>query len=347
MKISSNIINYKSSVKEVLERIEIIKSSSKSLFVVNDNLQIQGTVTDGDIRRGFIAGHTIDDELEKFINKDFISIRNIDSPKIINEAKKKGIKLLPMVDEDNKIKKIYDLSKLKALLPVDAVIMAGGRGKRLRPLTDNIPKPLLPLGNKSIIEHNINRLISFGVENIYITVNYLANQIIETLGDGSSRGINIQYVKEDTPLGTAGALSLIKKFKHKYVILMNSDLFTDINFYDLYDELISKNADIAVSSIPYSIDIPFAVFKKRNSNIIDIQEKPQLNYYANAGIYLFNIKILEFIPENIKYDATDLISDVIKSGKKVIDSPITGYWIDIGRHEEYNKAKEIVKHITK
>ena len=339
------VMNKKRSVIDILRKMESLTGSNKSLFIINDHHQMEGTLSDGDIRRGLILGYSINDNIDKFMNKDFTYITDINSPFKINEAKKRGIKLLPLIDENKKIKKIYNLTNLKSLLPVDAVIMAGGKGERLHPLTNKTPKPMLPLGKKPIIEHNIDKLISYGIENIYISINYLGEQIVNYFGDGSSKGINIQYIKEEKPLGTAGSLSLVKKFKNKHIILMNSDLFTDVDLFSLYNEMISKKASIVISSIPYTINIPFAILKKSKSQIIGIEEKPQYNNYANAGIYLIETDILNKIPKNSVYDAPDLITDVIKSGKKVIDVPITGYWIDIGRKEEYEKAKELIKHI--
>jgi NDP-sugar pyrophosphorylase family protein len=258
-----------------------------------------------------------------------------------------GIKLLPVLDDNQQIVQILDLKQIKTSLPVDAVIMAGGRGERLRPLTDKVPKPMLPLGDKPIIEHNIDRLKEHGVTNIYISINYLKQQLIDHFGDGSSRGISIKYVEEDKPLGTMGSISLIEKFENPYILVMNSDLFTDADFEDMWLTMQEQKADLCVASIPYTVNIPFAIMERTNGHITGLKEKPTHTHYANAGIYLFRKDVLKYIPKNQRFNATDLIEALIASNGKVIDNPITGYWIDIGRHEEYEKAKNIIKHIQK
>jgi len=223
--------------------------------------------------------------------------------------------------------------------------MAGGRGERLRPLTDHTPKPMLQLGNKPIIEHNIDRLISFGIETITISVRYLSEQIITHFGDGSSKGICINYIEEDAPLGTIGCLSLIENFKQDDILVINSDVFTSIDFEDFYLNYVDAKADMAVASTSYSVDIPYAIMELNDNCITSFKEKPKNTYYANAGIYLFNKKSVKLIEKNTFCNATDLMNTIIATNGKLIHSPITGYWIDIGAHDDYNKAKEIMRHL--
>jgi len=223
--------------------------------------------------------------------------------------------------------------------------MAGGRGERLLPLTKNTPKPLLKIGHKPIIEHVIDRLIKFGIEKIYITINYLGEQIVDYFGDGSSKGIQIEYIWEKKPLGTAGALSLINDFNFDHVLLMNSDLFTNVNFEDLYLKVINDNATMGIASVPYTVNIPYAIFDLDGDNIRSFKEKPNKTHYANAGIYIFETKYCKMIPKNTFYNITDLIDKLILQNKKIIHDPIVGYWIDIGRIDDYNYANEIATHI--
>jgi len=236
------------------------------------------------------------------------------------------------------------LAKLNSILPLRAVIMAGGKGERLRPLTENTPKPMLPLGDKPIIEHNIDRLISFGIDTITISVRYLSDQIINYFGNGSSKGITINYIEEDEPLGTIGCLSQIGKIDHEAILVLNSDVFTNINFEDFYLTFEDENADMAVASIPYSVDIPYAIMELNDNCITSFKEKPKNTYYANAGIYLIKKESLAHIPKNTFFNATDLMDAIMARTGKLIHSPITGYWIDIGKHDDYNKAREIIKH---
>lgn len=315
-----------------------------TLFVVDDKKQLIGTLTDGDIRRGFLNGNTLNDTVEHFASIDFHYLNNGIDVQIVKKLKNKGIRLLPVINENKQITKIYDLHSLNSVLPLDAVIMAGGRGQRLRPLTDSVPKPMLELAGKPIIEHNIDMLISYGVENIYISVNYLKEQIIDYIGDGTEKGINIQYIEEEKPLGTAGALSLMKEFKND-ILLTNSDLFTNIDYEDFYLAFLNHNADMAVASIPYTVNIPYAILEEQKGTITHFKEKPSNTHYANAGIYLLKKELVNQIPENKFFNSTDLMQKAIDANKKVIHNPLIGYWIDIGKHEDLQRAQEIVKHI--
>jgi NDP-sugar pyrophosphorylase family protein len=253
--------------------------------------------------------------------------------------------LLPKLNESGQIEKVYDLSRLNSILPLHAVIMAGGRGQRLLPLTEKIPKSMLPLGNKPIIEHNIDQLISYGIETITISVNYLSDQIMSFFGNGSSKGICIEYLEEEKPMGTIGCLAQMKNIRNDSVLLLNSDIFTNIDFEEFYLDFENTDADMAVASIPYTVDIPYAIMELNENTITSFKEKPKQTYYANAGIYVIKSEKLALIPKNSFYNATDLMDSIIMNKGKLIHSPITGYWIDIGKHDDYNKAKEIVKHL--
>jgi NDP-sugar pyrophosphorylase family protein len=225
------------------------------------------------------------------------------------------------------------------------MIMAGGRGKRLSPLTDHIPKPMLPLGDKPILEHNIDRLISYGIKKIYISVKYLGEQLEAYFGDGSSKGIEIKYIWEDEPLGTAGALALVEQFNSEFLLLMNSDLFTDVDFEDLYLDLINEKADMVVASTSYKVDVPFAVFETNERQIQNFKEKPSYVYHSNAGIYMFKSSLINKIPKNKFYNITDLMEELVNEKGKLIHNPILGYWIDIGSPADYKRAQELIKHI--
>ncbi len=343
---NNHIISPQKTIKEALIRLNSITDQNLTLFVVNDNGQMVGTLTDGDIRRALIKNAKIDSLVSQFMQKDFHYLeKNNFNIKIFQKIRSLGIKLLPLLDDNKKIIKIYDLNKIKSVIPVDAIIMAGGKGQRLLPLTTETPKPMLPLGNKPIIEHNIDRLISFGIENIYISVNYLASKIINYFNDGSTKGIKIKYIREDKPLGTAGALRNINDYYHNNLLIMNSDLFTNINFEAFYIDHLTTMADMTIASIPYNVNIPYAIFETQGNKILSFKEKPQNTYYANAGVYLLKKELLSEIPKNEFYNITDLMEKLLKQRKKIVHSTIYGYWIDIGQHSDYERAKEIVKHL--
>jgi dTDP-glucose pyrophosphorylase len=340
----SHCIKASDPILDAIKKINEL-SGSLTLLIIDENGRMVGTLTDGDIRRGFIKGYNLDDKISCFMSGSFHSIQNDFSVAEFKKIRNLGIKLLPQLDKNNCITRVYDLRARKSLLPLECMIMAGGRGERLRPLTDSVPKPMLLLGGKPIIEHNIDRLISFGIEKIYISVKYLGQQIVDYFGDGSSKGISIEYIWEDQPLGTAGALSMVKRFDTEYVLLMNSDLFTDVDFEDLYLNLVDKKAQMGVATIPYTTKVPFGIFAIDEDQITGIREKPTYTNYANAGIYILNCKLIDKIPKNQFYNITDLIDLLILEKQRIIHNPIIGYWIDIGQLQDYINAQEIVKHL--
>jgi dTDP-glucose pyrophosphorylase len=343
---SKHIIYFGAQLREALKKLNNVPLNL-SLFVLNSDNQLIGTLTDGDIRRGLLKGIPVDATVDEFMFKDFRALGGTPDPREISKLRDLGVKLVPILDKNRRITRMLDLKRIKTVLPVDAVVMAGGRGERLRPLTDTRPKPMLPLGDKPIIGHNIDHIQTFGITNIYISINYLGEQIRGYFGDGRSQGLNIQYVEETKPLGTIGSVGLIRKFDNPYVLVMNSDLFTNADFEDMWLTLTENDADLCVASVPYTVDIPFAILERNQGYISGLKEKPSNTHYANAGIYLFRREVLELVPTDQAFNATDLIEAIIKNNGKVVDSPLTGYWIDIGRLEEYEKAKTLIVHVQK
>ena len=343
---SKNFIYLNKSIIDAMKMLDDIPESL-TLFVVDKNEKLLGTLTDGDIRRGFIKGMTRKHKVSEFMFTRFHSVTDNVSVQDFKTARELGIRLLPVLNQKGQVEKIIDVKKRKSILPLEAMIMAGGRGERLQPLTNKTPKPMLPLGDKPILEHIIDRLIEYGITKIYISVKYLAEQIIDYFGDGSSKGISIEYILEDQPLGTAGALSKIKNIKTEHILLMNSDLFTDANFEDIYLNVIKRQALLGVATIPYTTKVPYGIFMIDNDRVIGIKEKPTYTSYANAGIYIINKSIINKIPSNRYYNITDLMEDLIKLGLIVVHNPLVGYWIDIGQHQDYKNAQEIVKHLKK
>ena len=341
------IINRRESIQEALIKLNTIRDVSRLiLFVVNDSLQIIGSLTDGDIRRSLAKDADLNKEVGEICNTNFLFEKDKEEFLDLDFYRKKNIKILPILDSDNKLVRIIDLDKTKSSLPLECMIMAGGRGKRLSPLTDTVPKPMLPLGEKPIIEHNIDRLISYGIKKFYISVKYLGEQIEDYFGDGSKKGVKIEYIWEEEPLGTAGALSLVQNFETENILLMNSDLFTNIDFEDLYLDMINNDAKMAVASTEYKIDVPYAVFETNEERVIAFKEKPSYVYHSNAGIYILNTSLINRIPKNEFYDITTLMESLVDEGGKLIHSPIIGFWIDIGKPIDYKQAQEFVKHLN-
>lgn len=343
---SNHIISKNVTLLEALSRINSLAPDPLVLFVVDDAERMVGTLTDGDSRRALIAGASVNDKAEKVMlcNFRYMRLDNANNVQEIRRQKEMKMKLVPILDEDNHIVDIINLEKFKTRLPVDAVIMAGGKGERLRPLTEKTPKPLLPVGDKAIIDHNVDRLINYGVQHISVTVNYLKEQIEEHYQNPRS-GVQIQTVREPKFLGTIGSIKFVPHFYNDTVLLMNSDVFTNIDYEDFYMHFQQHDAEMSVAAIPYNVSIPYGILDLEGRNIQGLIEKPKYTYYANAGIYLIKRSALDMIPEETFFNATDLVEKLIEEGKKVIRYPLNGTWIDIGNPQEYQKAKDLVKHL--
>lgn len=325
-------------IKDALIQLDEL-SEDAILFVINEFEQLIGSLTDGDIRRGLLSGFTLEDSVNSVMQvaPKFIIKGGKDFKKVI-EFRNLKFNIIPIVDQNNKVVNVINFRIMRSYLPVDAVIMAGGRGQRLTPLTNTTPKPLLKVGDKPIIEHNLDRISLFGIDQFWISIKYLGEQIVDYFGDGSKKNINIEYVWEKESLGTIGAVSKITNFKHDYVLLINSDLLTNIDFEEFFLEFISNDADFAVLTIPYTVNIPYAVLETSKGEVKGFKEKPSYTYQSNGGVYLMKKNIVKLIPFNSFYNATDLIEKLIENDFKVVSIPFSGYWLDVGRHEDFEKA---------
>jgi dTDP-glucose pyrophosphorylase/mRNA-degrading endonuclease RelE of RelBE toxin-antitoxin system len=344
--IKKHLILAGSTVKEALTKLDVLAQDA-ILFFVDEDLKLIGSLTDGDVRRGLLRGVSIDNKVDEIIQKEpkFIVKGENDINKII-EYREGLFRIVPVVDEQHKIVNIINFRNSKSYLPLDVVIMAGGKGQRLKPLTDHTPKPLLKVGGKAIMEHNVDRLTLYGMDDFWFCINYLGDQIENHFGKGEAKNININYIWENEALGTIGAVSKIDNFQHDYVLVTNSDLLTDVDYEHFFLDFINQDADLAVLTIPYEVNIPYAVLETSNdSRVKSFKEKPTYTYYSNGGVYLIKRKALDAIPKNVHYNATDLMEELIQKDFKVISYPFSGYWLDIGKHEDFNRAQEDIKHI--
>lgn len=334
-----------STIKQGLIKLDLLAKDA-ILFVVDNNDKLIGSLTDGDFRRAFINGTTIDKFVDDVIQTHPKSIKKGDKDiqKII-EYREGNYRILPVIDLDEKVVNVINFREIKSYLPIDVVIMAGGRGQRLQPLTDTIPKPLLKVGNKAIMEHNVDRLALYGIDDFWVSVKYLGQQIESYFGNGSDKNIAINYIWEEAPLGTIGAVSKIDNFTQDYILVTNSDLLTNLDYENLFLDFIDKDADISVVTIPYQVDIPYAVLETQAGNIKSFKEKPTYTYYSNGGIYLMKKTALKHLPKGTFFNATDLIEKLIAENLKVVSYPLVGYWLDIGKHEDFKKAQEDIKQI--
>ncbi len=341
------IISETSSIRDALKAIDGTRHKSQTLFVIDEEAKMVGTLTDGDIRRGLIEGYELDAKVKDIMHRSFkYVLEGVDNASILRDYRAKQLFFIPLLDSKRHIVDILNLFDYQNHLPVDAVLMAGGKGERLRPLTEKTPKPLLKVGDKAIIDHNIDRLIDYGVKHISVTVNYLGEQLEAHFA--SPRGeVHVNTVREPKYLGTIGSIKFVENFYNDTLLVMNSDLFTNINYEDFYLHFKEHDAEMSVAAVPYTVSIPYGIFDLEGRNIQGLIEKPTYNYYANAGIYLIKRSALNEIPNDTFFNATDLIEKLIGEGKKVIRFPLNGTWIDIGNPQDYAKAKDLVKHIMK
>lgn len=344
--IEKQTINYRQPLKEALGKLNNVPDNL-TLFVTDDELRLVGALTDGDIRRGLLKGLTLEDEVENFMFRHFRYItRNNFTLQQVRDLKESRIKLVPMVDENMKILKLIDLIRYKSVLPLDVIIMAGGKGERLKPLTDNLPKPLLRVGDKPILEHNLRHISNYGVNRVFICVNYLGYMIRDYFGNGNSLDLNIEYVEEKEPLGTLGAAALIENLEYDQVLVMNADVLTNIDIEDFFSEFIEQQALMSVASVPYKINMPFAVLETAENRVLAFSEKPEYTFYTNAGIYLLKRDLLSRIPSNAMYHATDLMQDLLNNKEKLTQYSLHGFWMDIGRKEDFQRAQQEIKHLV-
>ncbi len=334
----NHIISENAPLIDALRALNNLSGDVMTLLAVDSNHKMVGTLTDGDVRRGLLAGLALQSPVSDAMHRNFRCITSETSPSDIRAARRAGISLLPVLDEEQRIVEIVDLSCQSTRLPIRAVLMAGGRGERMRPLTDTVPKPLLPLGNATVIDRNVDALRRCGVTDICVTTRYLAEQI-----EAHFSGSEVKCVREDAPLGTIGALSLLPAGDVCGItLLMNSDLFTNIDFEDFYLQHVESGNDITIATVSHTVSIPFAVLATDGSKVVGIDEKPIYTHYANAGIYLISNSLLaDLKPERL--DAPDFIAQHIERGAKVGYFPITGTWLDIGTPADYRQAQELLR----
>ena len=339
-----HIIKQNETIRKALEQLNNLSGEAMTLIVTDADHHAIGTLPDGDIRRSIIAGHQLDDMVYSIAYRQFEYVRKGSAEVArLKELRQRGIRLIPVLDNENHLCELIDLNTTANRLPVSALIMAGGKGERLRPLTLSKPKPLLEIEGKAIIDYNVEALAKAGIDNITVSTKYLAEQI-ENHFSKSVAGVDVRCMREDEPMGTIGAIAMVDDFTHSTVLVMNSDLLTDISFEDMYIKHVEEEADITVAAIPYTLSVPFAILSTEGSRITALEEKPVYSYYANAGIYLISEKAAAMVKRGERTDATDLIERAIASGLKVVYFPINGTWIDVGTPADFRHAADIMKY---
>ena len=339
--LKSHTVSPHITVREAMKHLNNLSGDSMTLFVVDGNSKITGSVTDGDIRRALINGKQLDDLITEVMNPRFHFVNPDEDISLkMAEARSKKIDLLPVIS-DGRLVDIIDLRVMRARIPVEAVVMAGGRGERLRPLTDSVPKPLLPVGGKPIIDYNIEELEACGIKKIHVTVNYLGQSIINHFRQRDNIA-SINCIKEPKRLGTLGSLAFVEDIASEDVIIMNSDLLTSVDFEALYLHHRNSGADVTIAAVPYSVSVPFAIMRLQDDRVTALEEKPTYNYFANGGVYIMKSDLIRRIPKGEYLDAPDFILELIDDGKHVSCFHLQGKWIDIGSADDYRMACELM-----
>lgn len=336
----TNLIQQHETIENVLRLIESAKN--KIIFVNNKNGQLVGSISDGDLRRAFLAGVKPSDQVTKIMNPNpKFAIEKDSRLQITKTMREFGLRFIPIVDQDHRILRIESLDEISGLARKDnhVILMAGGLGKRLSPLTDDIPKPLLNIGGKPILETIIASFQESGFHKITLSVNYKSQLIKDHFGNGSSFGVEIDYLDEEKPLGTCGALAAIKKKITDSCIVMNGDVLTKVNFSSLLDFHLENNSEATMGVRDYDFRVPYGVVNAKDGQILSIDEKPVQRFSVSAGIYVLSPSALDLIPVNESYDMPTLFGSLIGKGRKTLAYTINDYWIDIGKMEDFHRAQ--------
>lgn len=344
-------INYCTYPKDsIRQAMACINRNSKGIVLLIDlQEKLLGTITDGDIRRAILLGKSLDDPVGDLLalkshalySRPVTARIGSDTLSLLKLMHQHDVRQIPLLDDQERV---VDLVSLQDLLPgqdepFQAVVMAGGFGVRLRPLTDDMPKPMLPVGDRPLLELIIEQLRSAGIRQVNVTTHYKAEKIIQHFGDGSSFGVELNYVSEDRPMGTAGALSLIEK-KNEPLLVVNGDILTGVDFRSMLSYHRENHADLTVAVRKFDIQVPYGVIECNGSRVESLSEKPLLSFFVNAGIYFLEPSVHRYIPDGEYSDMTDLIRLLLKEKKTVISFPIMEYWLDVGQPIDYEQAQE-------
>jgi dTDP-glucose pyrophosphorylase len=344
------LVKPSASIREVMACID--QNAKGIALVVDDDRHLIGTITDGDIRRAILDGIDVDSTIQKLLKRrratpypePITAPAGTSDAELVQMMNHRAIRQIPLLDEEGRV---VDLALLNDLVmeyetPLTAVVMAGGYGTRLRPLTKDVPKPMLPIGDRPLMELIVEQLRKSGIQRVNVTTHYLADKIKEHFADGQDFGVEIDYVDEYRPLGTAGALGLMEP-PDQPLLVMNGDILTRIDFQAMLSYHREHDADLTVGVRQYDLEVPYGVVECEGPQVRRLREKPRYNFLVNAGIYLLEPLVHRYIPNGQRFDMTDLIEKLIKVGRMVVSFPIVEYWLDIGEPVDYEQAQEDVR----
>lgn len=334
---------------QLIDAVRAIEISRRRMAVVVDaDNRLVGSLTDGDIRRHLLAGGSLDAQVSKAMNPNPLSAEEGAPDGYIKDLMRRGnVIAIPLLDHDRKYLRLVHLMDLeqdqdpfdKAVRFSFAVIMAGGEGTRLRPLTETIPKPMVEIGGVPLLERQIQRLVKIGIARVYISVNYLGHIIEEYFGKGDEFGIEICYLREQEKLGTAGALTLLPEQPDGPIVVMNGDILTTSDLDSFYHFHSAHGANITIAAIDHRVHIPYGVIRTEGPFITSLIEKPSERFLCNAGIYALSPQALNYLPRNGFSNMTDLVESCLSKKLPVAVFPVHEYWNDIGTPDDLEKAR--------
>ena len=326
----------------IRKALSVIDSGAKKIaLVVDSDNKLLGTLSDGDIRRGLLIKKTINETIEDIYSKSPITAKKSDSKEdLLRTCLKNGISHIPIIDKNRNIIDLFIIDDGLSIKSYEnhVVLMVGGLGKRLMPLTENTPKPMLEIGGKPILERIVKQFVDSGFTKITMCLGYKSNVIQDYFQDGSDFGATIEYIIEDKRMGTAGALTLLKKDFSEPFFVMNGDLLTNVNFEAMLNFHETYNSKATMCVREYDMKVPYGVVNVINENVTSIDEKPIHSFFVNAGLYLLDNKCVSLIPKNQFYDMPTLFEELIAAKEKVVSFPLKEYWLDIGRISDYERA---------
>ena len=334
------ILLKQATIRDVLKNLN--KSSLRISLIVNDKEEFQGTVSDGDIRRALINGIEQKTSIQKIINRNAFVVSSEIKPEIVLQLMiKNKVQQIPIVNEKQKITGLYlwdELVSQKKILNT-MVIMAGGKGTRLGKYTKNCPKPLLPVNGKPMLEQIIESAKLQGFERFVISINYLGQMIEDYFNDGEKWNVKIDYIKEDKPLGTAGALRLLSPKPKLPIVVSNCDIITDIHYGELLNFHNNHNADATMAVRIHEWENPYGVVRTKGIDILNFEEKPVVRSTINAGVYVLEPSVIDDITKDKIFDMPNLFEKLKKKNLRTIVYPVHELWLDVGRPEDYYKVK--------
>src|SRR5258706_12958416 len=346
--VSMLTVTVKSTVREVVECIDRSGRISIALLV-DDDSRLLATITDGDVRRGILAGISLNDPATALLpikerlpqHRPVTAPVGADHAAMLRLMREKSVRQIPLLDTSGRVADIVILSELLPPAPpatIEALIMAGGTGTRLRPLTENLPKPMLLVDGKPVLEHVVDQLRKSGIQNIRMATHYKSEQIMSHFGDGRAFDVTLTYVNEQQPLGTGGALGILAD-QTCPLLVVNGDVLTDVDYRSMLTYHQDQHAAITVGVRHYLLQVPYGVIECEGDRVRSFSEKPERPFLVNAGIYLLEPSVFEFVPAGKRFDMTDLIQWLLAAGRGVVSFPIMEYWLDIGRHQDYAQAQ--------